>query len=135
MPSVSVSRAVLDSLVSEARAHPHAECCGLLAGANQTITHVFPAPNALSSASAYEIAPEDLFRLFRDLRDARLEHLGIYHSHPHGDNAPSERDIELAFYPDSACFILSPLAGATRPVRAFRISDGQVTELEIKIAG
>ncbi len=74
------------------------------------ITRIFAATNAASDpATNYEIAPQELFRLMREIRAAKLELLGIYHSHPNGKNEPSARDIELAYYPDTAYFILSPL--------------------------
>jgi proteasome lid subunit RPN8/RPN11 len=126
---VRVRRAVLDQLLAEARREPHLECCGLLAGSDGLISVVLPARNALRSATAYEIAPAELFALFRRMRAERLEHLGIYHSHPRGENAPSPRDLEQAFYPAVAYFVLSPLPDAPRPARAFRIRDGQAREL------
>ncbi len=109
------------------------ECCGLLAGAGGIITRIFPAKNALASATAYEVAPQELFQLFRRIREEGLEHLGIYHSHPASENVPSPRDIELAGYPNEAYFIISPLPAAPHPVRAFSIRDGRVEELEIVI--
>lgn len=121
-------------MIEEARRDPQVECCGLLGGRDGVISEIFPAGNALASPVAFEIAPEELFRFFRGIREAGLEHLGIYHSHPVGENAPSPRDIEHAFYPDVAYFILSPLPGAPRPVRAFSIREACVTELMIELA-
>ena len=40
----------------------------------------------------------------REMRAAGLELLGIYHSHPNGENEPSPRDVELAYYPEAAYF-------------------------------
>ena len=129
---VCVHAGVLERLLEEARRNRRAECCGLLAGKEKIISEVLPARNQLGSATAYEIAPEDLFRLFKQMRAAGLEHLGIYHSHPVGDNAPSPADIERAFYPDAAYLIVSPGAMPGRAVRAFRIREGLVEELEIR---
>ncbi len=81
------------------------ECCGLLAGRGGVITNALPAVNALASATAFDIAPAELFRLFHHMRELGLDHLGIYHSHPEGENAPSRRDIECAYYPDAALHI------------------------------
>ncbi len=93
----------------------------------------YPAENAAANpASSYEIAPRDLFRIMREIRAAKFELLGIYHSHPAGDNFPSPRDIERAFYADAAYFILAPQPDAPKSVRAFSICDGKVTELEIQ---
>jgi len=69
----------------------------------------------------------------REFRAAGLEFLGIYHSHPNGENAPSARDIELAYYSEEAYFILSPQPDAAKPVRAFSIREGCVAELQTEI--
>jgi len=122
-------------MIEEARRDPSMECCGLLGGSGALISAILPARNALASPSEFEIAPQELFRMFRELRASRLDHLGIYHSHPAGDNAPSTRDIERAFYPDVAYFVVSPLPDVLRPVRAFSIREGRVTELAIETLG
>jgi proteasome lid subunit RPN8/RPN11 len=128
-----MSRAVFDRLLAEARGNPEIECCGLLAGRDALISAVLPARNALQSSTSYEIAPAELFVLFRQMRAKGLEHLGTYHSHPKGDNAPSPLDLERAFYPDAAYLIISPNAGASRPIRAFRILEGRARELSLEI--
>ena len=130
-PSVPVKKEVLQRMLEEARATPTLECCGLLAGREGAISAIFPAANMLASATAYEIAPRELFRIFREMRAAGLEHLGIYHSHPRGDNVPSARDLEQAYYPDVAYFIVSPTPDAAQPVCAFTIREGRVAELRI----
>jgi desampylase len=129
---VRIDGRLLEELLAKACQQPACECCGLLAGRDGIITHALPATNAATDpAVSYEIAPEELFRLMREMRAARLELLGIYHSHPNGKNEPSPRDVERAYYPDAACFIISPRSAAARPVRAFSIRDGHVIELEI----
>jgi [CysO sulfur-carrier protein]-S-L-cysteine hydrolase len=132
--SIRIERQVLQHLLTQARWDPLIECCGFLAGRDGVVSAIVPARNALVSATAYEIAPDELFALFRRIREKGLEHLGIYHSHPNSDNAPSPTDIERAYYPDAAYFIVSPQPDATRPVRAFRIAGGRVDELQIEVA-
>jgi proteasome lid subunit RPN8/RPN11 len=125
---------VRTQLLEGARAGATLECCGLVAGRDSVITHAFPAANvAANPATSYEIAPEQLFRLMREIRNAGLEMLGIYHSHPNGPNVPSPRDIDRAYYPGAAYFIVSPLGDASQPVRAFSIRDGRTTELGVQI--
>ena len=123
--------AIIEEMLRHARRESPIECCGLLAGREGLITAAFPAKNALESPTVYEIAPQELFQLFRRIREEGLEHMGAYHSHPAGENIPSPRDIELAGYPDQAYFIISPLPGAPNPVRAFFIRDAHAEELEI----
>ena len=119
-------------MLAEARQNRTIECCGLLAGREGEITAIFPAVNMLASPCAFEIAPPELFRIFREMRVAHLEHLGIYHSHPLGPNEPSGKDVARAFYPDEAYFIVSPAPAAPQPIRAFSIRDGESTELTIE---
>ena len=134
MPSaIQIRREPLTTLLEVARQEPMKECSGLLAGRDGVITRAFPGANAADDATkAYEIVPEELFRLMREIRAAGLELLGIYHSHPTGEIRPSVRDIERAYYPAVAYFILSPRTDVQQPVRAFSIRDGQVTELKIQ---
>ena len=131
--AIRVSKHVLTLMMEVALQDPQLECCGLLAGKNRLITRVFTVTNSLASATEYAIAPRELFHSMREIRAAGLEFMGIYHSHPAGDNKPSARDIAQAYYPDVAYFILSPRRDATKPVRAFSIRGGKTAELEIHI--
>jgi [CysO sulfur-carrier protein]-S-L-cysteine hydrolase len=134
--AVAVRTEIVALMVEHARRDAREECCGVLAGRDGVISRAFGATNAAANrATGYDIAPQELFRLMREIRAAGLELLGIYHSHPASENRPSPRDIELAYYPDAAYFIVSPAIGAARPVRAFRINEGKVSELEIEIVG
>jgi proteasome lid subunit RPN8/RPN11 len=132
--SVRISRSILNSILAESRRDPSREICGLLAGRDSAITAAFPARNAHPTpTTAYEIAPEELFRIFREIRAHSLELLGIYHSHPTGENVPSPADIERAYYPDAAFFIISPRPDAINPVRAFSIRNARAEELKVEI--
>ena len=129
-----ITRDALEQMLEAARENPSYECCGLLAGNDAgEITTVFPAQNALASAIAYEIAPQELFAIVREIRAQNLDFLGIYHSHPHTENIPSPTDIARAYYPDAIYFIISPKPDVPKPVRAFRICGGNFTELAIEV--
>jgi len=130
---VGIHRAGLDQMVDHSRQQPSHECCGLLAGRDNVITAVFTARNSLASPTAYEIAPQELFTIFREIRTQKLDFLGIYHSHPQTENIPSPTDIACAYYPDATHFIISPQSDAPTPIRAFRIRDGNFTELSIEV--
>ena len=132
--TIHVHAEILEEMLRQARRELGLECCGLLAGRDAVVSEIFPAENALRSATAYEIAPQELFRLFRRMREEGLEHLGIYHSHPATENFPSPSDIAQSCYPEQAYFIVSPRKDALRPVRAYSIRDGRAEELEIIIS-
>lgn len=131
--TIRVCQSVMKKLFEEARRHYPLECCGLLAGRQGLITEVYPATNALKSPVAFEIPAEELFHFFREMRSQGLKHLGIYHSHPTGEAQPSSRDIERAYYPDVAYFVVAPGSEGSAACRAFSIRDGQVRELALVI--
>jgi proteasome lid subunit RPN8/RPN11 len=134
MDEIRLGGDVAAEILNHARSNPNEECCGLLAGRQGMIAQAYPAQNVAGHpASAYEIAPKELFHIIREIRAAGLELLGIYHSHPNGDNQPSARDVERAYYPDATYFVLSPRADVPEPIRAYSIRDGRWTQLEIKI--
>jgi proteasome lid subunit RPN8/RPN11 len=75
----------------------------------------------------------DLFRLMREIRAAGEEFVGIYHSHPAGENRPSARDLELAYYPEVAYVIVSPRgvaaqsgAGIFDPERSCGLTEAEI---------
>lgn len=121
-----------EALLAEARCALPNECCGLLGGGAGEVARIFPATNELASPTAFEIPPRELFEILRRLRADHLELVGIYHSHPTGENAPSARDRERAYYPEAAYVIVSP-AQVAQPVRAFTIEGESVRELEVVV--
>jgi proteasome lid subunit RPN8/RPN11 len=131
---IRLARGVANQITDHARANPAEECCGLLAGRSGIISSAFPAKNAAGQPETkYEIALEELFGLMREIRGGGLELLGIYHSHPNGENIPSASDIERAYYPDAAYIIISPLSDTPKAIRAFSIREGNVFELAIQL--
>lgn len=131
---VSIRASVLDAMLEHARSSVPKECCGLLAGSGDAVTHAFPVANALASEREFFADPAELIATLRALRGRGLKHQGIYHSHPSSENFPSRRDVDMAFYPGCAHFIIAPSAPLERQARAFRIEEGIVTELEIEVA-
>jgi proteasome lid subunit RPN8/RPN11 len=129
--SIRIHAKILEEILVHARREPQTECCGLLAGRDGIIDTIFPAKNALNSATLYEISPKELFQLFREMREQGLSHLGQYHSHLRTENIPSPTDIEQAGYPDHAYFIVTLQPDAPKPVRAFLIHDGRFSELVV----
>ena len=83
------------------RAYPN-ECCGLLVGERRAgdvfIREVHRSANmAPTPANQFEIDPQLRFDLERRVREETLDLVGVYHSHPDGDAAPSQTDIQRAW--------------------------------------
>ncbi len=131
---VSLDRAIYDDMVAHALEDRPYEVCGILAGRGDRVTRAFRAQNAERSPVRYEIDPQDLLRIFREIDDADLDHLGIYLSHTHTQAYPSETDKRLATYPEALYFIVSLMDERAPYVKAFTIRDGVVTEVSIELA-
>ena len=131
MATVQIKSKILEAIIRQAKEEAPRECCGLLMGQGEVITHHQPMKNALESSVRYAMEPRELFQFFKDLRAANQKHLGIYHSHPASEAYPSETDVRESFYPDCAYFIVSLKNSGSPQVRAFRIVNAVVEELEI----
>ena len=99
--TLRVSETLLGTIHREGeRAYP-GECCGVLAGQPGEIKQVrrlLPVVNRRADdPHRYLIAPEDLKKLEAEVRQAELEVLGFYHSHPDHPAAPSSFDAEHAW--------------------------------------
>ena len=120
-------------MLEHAREEAPNECCGILGGKNGDATTLYRATNAEQSPLRYTLDPNDLFRItFREIPENDEEMLAIYHSHTASPAYPSQTDINLATYPDAIYLILS-LADGEKPLRGFRIDDGEVTEVDLDL--
>ena len=131
MATVQIKREILKAIVRQAQEEAPRECCGLLMGQGETITHHRPMKNILESNVRYEMEARELFEFFRNLRAANQKHLGIYHSHPVSEAYPSETDVRESFYPNCAYFIVSLKNPHSPLVRAFRLPGDGAEELVI----
>ena len=104
------------------------EACGILAGKGGKVEKVYEMNNTEKSPETFFMDAKEQLKAIKDIRNSGLEMLGIYHSHVASPAYPSSRDIELAFYPEAACLIIS-LSDKSRPcARSFRIIEGRIIE-------
>ena len=124
-----LSQAQLDEMLAHLRSDRSQEMCGLLAGADSRVTRVLPVPNSLRSPYAYRMAGPEFVAA---MRVCDFEPLGIFHSHLSGPPTPSATDVAEATYPDSVYVIVS-FHSEPPTVRAFRIAEGRVSDVELRI--
>jgi len=117
-----------EKIIQHAKNEYPNEACGLLGGREGRVEEVYALTNVESSPTGYRLAPEEQFRVMKELEEKGWELVGIYHSHIDFPAYPSPVDVRWAFYPESSYLIIS-LADRERPVaRAFRIVEGKVEE-------
>jgi [CysO sulfur-carrier protein]-S-L-cysteine hydrolase len=120
--ALSIPKQILDDLVAHARELDPYECCGFLAGTNNTVTRLYRIKNVVSLDGAAQAAsfddakvehlsrlsPEEraeiafimdaheMFQAVKDMRKQGLTLQAVYHSHPHDPARPSVTDIKIA---------------------------------------
>src|SRR5688572_12265630 len=93
-----LSRDQIADLIAHARETFPNECVGLLAGKDGRVLHVYRGINADESPYTYRLEEKQLYRFTREIEDAGLEVVGIYHSHTASEARPSRTDVARAFY-------------------------------------
>lgn len=135
--SVDVPATIVEAIVEHARAEEPNEACGLVVGDRPAADggrplRWEPTRNRAASPYRYEIDPADLLRLTLAVDDAGETFWAIVHSHVRTAARPSPTDVGLALYPD-ALYMLVSLADEMPDVRAWRIVDGEVFEVELRV--
>jgi proteasome lid subunit RPN8/RPN11 len=131
--SLRISREMIEEMIAHAREESPNECCGMIGGRDGRATTLHRARNEHASALSYNIHPQDLFRITKEIEEAGEKLAAIYHSHTGSPAYPSQTDVNLAAYPD-ALYVIVSLENPDKPdTRAFRIVDGEIEEAELVI--
>ncbi len=121
---------VRGEMIAHAREQFPRECCGMLAGVDGKPVKVVRATNSEDSEFRYEVDGLELNLFLGDCEDNGRDFLAIYHSHTRSEAYPSPTDVRLAQYWPDLYYVLVSLADQDAPVvRAFRITDGEISEV------
>jgi [CysO sulfur-carrier protein]-S-L-cysteine hydrolase len=127
-----LDQATWDALVEHSWSDFPYEVCGLLGiRPDGSIAH-YPVDNAERSMTYYVMEPKQLLRAMREIEDEGWG-LAIYHSHTHSQAYPSETDKRLAAYPEATYLIVTLQDRDAPDIRAFTISDTEVTERPVVV--
>lgn len=144
--SVTLPVALRDAIVEHSRRELPNEGCGIVLGdrpapdGGRPLRWV-PLRNALASPFRYAIDPADLLRLTIETDDTDEVFWAIVHSHVSSPARPSPTDLRESHYPDSLYLLVSldpaepDSSTGTPSVRAWRIVDGGVHEVQVTIDG
>ncbi len=135
-----MDKSYIDQMVAHALEDDPNECCGMLAGSGGIATKLYRMTNTAASPYRYNMDPLELLTGERERDDNGWELLVIYHSHTHSPAYPSDTDVRMATWPDGKSiwpgtyYILVSLEDHDNPdVRAYSITDGVITEEEIRV--
>ena len=131
----------LEAVASHAESAYPAECCGLLVGTagvrEWRVRRVVPSRNLAPAPGRdrFEVDPALHLKLHRELRETGEGIVGLYHSHPDGQPAPSATDLESAWEPGLVWLITAVRAGRAAGTAAhlFVAADGGARFEEIAV--
>ena len=95
MTVVTIPHMVARQIADHAAAQSPAEACGMLAGRGDHIAAAYPLRNAASMPhTRFQADPREQVQALKAIDEARLDWLGVYHSHPRSAPIPSQSDID-----------------------------------------
>lgn len=130
---LTIPKHFIDDIISHAKAEAPLECCGILAGKDGSVTHIYKMKNTENDPDKYFMEAKEQFAVIKDMRLKEIDMLAIYHSHPHSPARPSGVDINLAYYPEAVYIIISLMDTAKPVIKGFLIKEGKVEETALKI--
>ncbi|HEV8594673.1 MAG TPA: M67 family metallopeptidase [Thermoplasmata archaeon] len=119
---------VLQEIRTHARETAPVECCGFLIGSKEGDARIVRAArratNVDSDATArYQVDSREVLAVEREFRSGDDQWIGIYHSHPAGDEAPSMYD-EAHAWPWYIYLIVAPDSRSPGRVAAWILDEG-----------
>lgn len=132
MTKLDIPNNIFEQMIVQAKAEIPIEACGILAGTDGLVEKLYEMTNIDKSSTHFTMAPEEQFKVAKDIRSAGHQMLAIYHSHPETPARASAEDIRMALTPDMIYVILS-LQQATPVVKAFLIENENATEVPVEI--
>jgi [CysO sulfur-carrier protein]-S-L-cysteine hydrolase len=123
-------------LIEHAQQEYPKEACGIIGGRPGEASKVYRLTNVdPDPIMRYNADPRELKNAFDDMDSNDWDPVVIYHSHTHSPAFPSPTDVERAFYPDASYVLVSLMDRQKPDLRAFRIIEGTITEIEVVASG
>ena len=130
--TLHIEEKILTAMLEHGRREEPNEACGYLAAKDGVVTHHYELTNKDAAPDHYSMDPAEQFATIRQIREAGLQVAAVYHSHPETPARPSVEDIRLAYDPNMTYVIVSLMAGV-EPATAFKVNQGEVVEIPLKI--
>lgn len=128
-----ISREVLDQIAAHAREEAPNECCGVVAARDGRVTGVEPITNVFASPLRFELDPVEQYRATEAIEERGEQMVGSYHSHTKSEAYPSQTDVNKWDPWPELIHLICSIAGEEPVVRAFRVEDGQVAEIDLEL--
>lgn len=128
-----LSKKQVNELIEHSRKKLPNETCGILAGKDRKVERVYQMANTDKSSTTFFMEPKQQLEIMKEIRNLRLEMVGIYHSHPDTRAYPSARDVNMAFYEDVSYIIIALQDKEDIKIKSFKIKNKKIQEEKLKI--
>ena len=135
---LSIPQRLVDEMIAHSKEEAPNECCGILAGADGSVTRLYRVTNTAKSPYRYLMDPQEFLDADLDSERNGMEFVAFYHSHTHSPAYPSQTDVRMAQqsgYHD-VHYILVSLEDHDDPqINAYLIHEsGEIVEQPLEIA-
>jgi [CysO sulfur-carrier protein]-S-L-cysteine hydrolase len=119
-------------MIEHAQAEYPKEACGMVLGPDGEARELHQLVNVDDNpVMRYNVDPRELKRLTDYMYEKEWDVVAIWHSHTGSPAFPSKTDVELAGYPQAAYVLVSLMDRQYPVLRAFRIIEGKITEMDV----
>ena len=122
---LSLTRKVQKQLLNEAHARWPYEYSALLYGREAAICGHLAMPASNHGRHSFSWDGPDFLQALKQIRQARMQWLGVLHSHPHTPPIPSSHDAAGWHYPSLSYWIIGMQTPATPLWRVYEWVDGE----------
>lgn len=130
---IRLPRSLYDEVMAHCRSQYPKEACGILAGGEGVVGHVYPMRNVEDSPVGYSMDPREQLAVEKQMRSKGQRMIGVVHSHTATDAYPSPVDVRLAISPDVS-YVLVSLKNLDAPViKSYRINGTLITEEPVAV--
>ena len=126
-----------DEMIAHSLEEDPNECCGILAGKDGEVRHLYRIANTTKSPYRYLMDPKEQLNAMLDSERNGWEFLAFYHSHTHSAAYPSTTDVRMALQSGylEVYYVLVSLESKENPqIRSFNIDENEgITEKEFEV--
>lgn len=141
--AIRLEREALEGILRHGEeTYPH-ECCGILLGRmeadGRVLAEAVKMRNANTSSpwNRFDFDPREHLEVQKRARQAELEIVGFYHSHPDHPARPSRYDLDHAPWPGYSYMIVSVAKGRGADANSYELADDRThfIQEDIELAG
>ncbi len=133
MDTLKVHKNVYEEMISWMKSNIPFEACGILVGKGNIVDEFIKMENVAKSETFFEMDLKELMKVLDYIDKENKDFIGVFHSHPVSNPYPSKTDLERNEIIDNLIFVISSLRKGTPEVKAYKISEKIVKEIEILI--